>query len=80
MSLFTYLLMGVPIHQLMDVPIHSVVTWADRRHDPMGRWLRQLKARRGTNRTVVALANKMARIAWVVLAKDEAFDLNKAFA
>lgn len=58
----------------------AVVIWADRRDDRLGDWVRQLKARRGTNRTVVALANKMARMAWVVLAKNEAFDLNKAFA
>ena len=58
----------------------AVVTWADRRDDPLGHWVRQLKARRGTNRTVVALANKMARMAWVVLATDQTFDLNKAFA
>jgi transposase len=57
----------------------AVVRWADRRDDPMGRWIQQLKARRGTNKTVVALANKMARIAWVITARGEHFDMNKAF-
>ena len=32
-------------------------------------WLRQLIARRGVNRATVALANKMARMAWVILNK-----------
>jgi transposase len=41
--------------------------------------VRQLLARRGKNKTVVALANKLMRIAWAVLTKGEAFDLNKAF-
>ena len=35
------------------------------------RWLRASIARRGINRAAVALANKMARRAWVVLSKGE---------
>ncbi len=58
----------------------AVCRWADRRDDPLGAWIRQLEARRGRNRTVVALANKMTRIAWAVIAKGERFDMNKAFA
>ncbi len=58
----------------------TVVRWAPRRHDALGRWVEQLRARRGTNTTVVALANKMVRIAWVIVAKGESFDMNKAFA
>lgn len=57
----------------------TVVRWSDRRDDPLGRWIRQLKARRGTNRTVVALANKMTRIAWAVVARNEPFKMEKAF-
>ncbi len=57
----------------------AVVRWADRRDDPMGKWIQQLKARRGTNKAVVALANKMARIAWVIVARGERFNMNKAF-
>ena len=49
----------------------AVVRWAERRDDPRGRWLQQLKARRGTNKAVVALANKMARIAWAVWKHDK---------
>lgn len=57
----------------------AVVRWAHRRDDPMGRWIQQLQARRGTNIAVVAMANKMARIGWRVVACDEKFDMNKAF-
>ena len=32
-------------------------------------WLKQLIERRGVNRATVALANKMARVAWVLLAR-----------
>ena len=57
----------------------TVVRWIDRREDGLGQWVRQLLARRGKNKTVVALANKLMRIAWAVLTKGEPFDLAKAF-
>ena len=41
---------------------------------PLGGWLRGLLARVHKNAAVVALANKLARIAWVVLRRGEAFD------
>ena len=45
----------------------TVVRWIDRREDRLGHWVRQLLMRRGKNKTVVALANKLMRIAWAVL-------------
>lgn len=51
----------------------SAVLRAGRRHDATGRWIRQLVARRGHNRAVVALANKNARIAWALLAHGTAY-------
>jgi transposase len=68
--------------ELRTMLIHgarAVVRWADRRDDALGRWIRQLKERRGANRAAVALANKMIRIAWAVVARGERFNLNKAF-
>ena len=41
---------------------------------PLGGWLRGLLARVHKNAAVVALANKLARIVWVVLRRGEAFD------
>jgi len=41
---------------------------------PLGGWLRGLLARVHKNAAVVALANKLARIAWVVLRRGETFD------
>lgn len=58
----------------------AVIRWCDRRDDALGHWLRQLRARRGTHKAIVALANKMARIAWAVVAKGERFDMARAFA
>jgi transposase len=36
-------------------------------------WLAQLTARTHQNIAIVALANKLARMAWAVLAKDEVY-------
>ena len=36
-------------------------------------WLAQLMARTHQNIAIVALANKLARMAWAVLAKNEAY-------
>jgi transposase len=44
---------------------------ADRTLDP---WLKQLLARRSKNIAIVALANKMARTIWALLAHSRAFD------
>lgn len=40
---------------------------------PLGAWLRGLTARMHKNAAVVALANKLARIAWAVLRYGEMF-------
>ena len=60
----------------------AVVRWAvaRQRDDALGRWVRRLVDRRGYNRTVVALANKMARIGWAVLNHQQPFDMKRAFA
>ncbi len=36
-------------------------------------WLKSLKERRGQNRTIVALANKNARVMWAMMARQEDF-------
>ena len=40
--------------------------------DRFGEWIEKLKARMHPNKVVVALANKIARIAWVILNKPGA--------
>jgi transposase len=45
----------------------SVVRNAERSEDRLSRWARQLIARRGKHKTVVAVANKLARISWSML-------------
>ena len=45
----------------------SVLRHAQRRTDRLSRWALAVKAKRGTHKATVALANKMARIGWVVV-------------
>jgi hypothetical protein len=62
-------------HYLRRQMIHgarAIVCRLANHDDRRSEWLKGLMARRGFNRTIVALANKTARIAWVVLTrKDE---------
>ncbi|HEX2681860.1 MAG TPA: IS110 family transposase, partial [Candidatus Dormibacteraeota bacterium] len=51
----------------------AVVGWLSKHDDRRANWLKALVARRGFNRTIVALANKTARIAWVLLNRKEAY-------
>lgn len=44
-----------------------------REDEPLVRWARALRARRGHNIAVVALANKLARILWAVLSRREPY-------
>ncbi len=52
----------------------SAVMSASKRSDRISQWLLQLKDRAGWQKTVVALANKNARILWAVLSRDAVFD------
>ena len=45
---------------------------------PLGVWLRGLLARAHVNTVVVALAAKLARIAWAVIRSGEKFDMKAA--
>jgi transposase len=57
----------------------SVLRWADKHTHAQSRWIRDLVARRGKNKAVVALANKLMRIVWVVLTQGVEYDMRKAF-
>lgn len=46
----------------------SVIIHAANKDDKLSRWVNRIKAERGHNKAAVALANKMARIGWAVIA------------
>ena len=52
----------------------SVVATAARRSDATSRWILQLQQRAGWQKTLVAVANKNARVAWAVLVRGRPFD------
>jgi transposase len=52
----------------------SVLPYLVLRDTPLGRWLAGLMTRAHKNTVVVALANKLARIAWAVLVHGRRFD------
>lgn len=51
----------------------SIVMSLNRDNHAIGKWMSQLEARTHRNVLVVAVANKLARIAWAVLAKGEMY-------
>ncbi len=51
----------------------AVLRYADGKDDSFSRWASALAERRGKNKACVAVANKLARMAWVVLAKGERY-------
>lgn len=56
------------IHGARAVLCHSA-----NKSDRFSRWAQGVLARRGHNKACVAVANKLARIAWVVMAKGETY-------
>lgn len=58
------------LHTLLIHGARSVMTHVK---DP-GAWVSQLKNRRPWNLTIVALANKMARTIWAILASGRAYE------
>lgn len=51
----------------------AVVSRADQKSDPLSRWIQRIKAERGFNKATVALANKLVRMAWVIIARGERY-------
>jgi len=56
----------------------SAIRKSEKCGDRLSQWVSAIKERRGYNKAAVALANKNARIIWAMLAKGEAFCLEKA--
>ena len=59
------------LRNLLVQGARSVLNSAGMHQDRMSRWILELRPRRGYYRTLVAIANKNARIAWALLAKNE---------
>ena len=57
------------LRRLLVIGASAVITQALLRGAPAGSWLDQMLARKPRMLVAVALANKMARIVWALLAK-----------
>ena len=56
--------------QLRTLLVHSartLVRYMENKNDALSLWVKEVAARRGKNKAIVALANKLARICWAVL-------------
>lgn len=62
------------IRQLLVQGARSIMQHIDKREDAIGPWVRELLTRRHSNVVACALANKLARIVWAVLAKGGQYD------
>jgi len=58
------------IRTLLIHGARAVLAWCDKKTDNQSRWLKSLILRRGKNKAAVALANKMARVAWALIHED----------
>jgi len=61
------------IRKLLVLGATSMVGRAEGWHSALGAWLRDILQRRPVRLVTVALANKMARIAWAVMTRDEVY-------
>jgi transposase len=61
------------LRRLLVSGARAVLQCRDKQSPGLSAWLGQLASRVHTNIAAVALANKMARVAWAVLAKCEAY-------
>lgn len=53
---------------------HSIMRSAGKRVDQLGLWIQAMMARRHPNVVAYALANKLARIAWTLVARHKMFE------
>jgi transposase len=59
------------LRRLLIIGSSAVVQQASRRDAPKGSWLEQMLARKPRMLVTVAFANKMARVVWALLVKQE---------
>jgi transposase len=68
------------LRRLLIIGANAVVRWAVRNPPPAGSWLAKMLARKPRQLVTVALAGKMARIAWALMAKGGVYRASGALA
>jgi transposase len=64
------------VRKLLIHGARATLRWAKLKTDGRSQWIRGLLARRGWNRTAVAVANKNARIVWALLSRGGSYGDN----
>jgi transposase len=59
------------LRRLLIHGARSCVQTCDRQRHPLGAWMTRLEERMHRNKVIVALANKMARVAWKILVRPD---------
>jgi len=67
------------LRTLMIHGARTVITRGLKTRPLLAQWVQPIIDRQGFNKGVVALANKLARISWVIVATGEPFDMKQAF-
>ncbi len=65
------------LRRLLIHGARAVIRQVGEKPDRLSGWLRELVARRGINKAVVALANKNARVAFAIMHGDQPYDVTK---
>jgi transposase len=66
------------LRRLLIIGASAVVRWAARNGAPAGSWIARMIARKPPMLVRVALANKMARIVWALMARGEVYQARAA--
>jgi transposase len=66
------------LRRLLIIGASSVVRWARRHGVPEGSWLAKMIGRKPPMLITVALANRMARIAWALMTKGGQYEAQPA--
>ncbi len=61
------------LRRLLIHGARSVVNWCKKKTDPLSLWLQGLLKTKPVNKVVIALANKLVRIAWAVLCSGQEY-------
>jgi transposase len=61
------------LRRLLVLGATASLRWLHKRTDPLAVWTRQLLQRRPARLVTVALANKLARIAWAIMTTGELY-------
>ncbi|SFB09925.1 Transposase, partial [Collimonas sp. OK607] len=63
------------IRRLLVQGARAIMVHVENRKDQLGQWIRNMLARRHPNVVACALANKLARIAWAIVARSKVFEV-----